>query len=300
MSRAKARAASDPYGFREEGQDLLRGIAGGTIVGVPLLYTMEVWFHGVSFNTMHLLGALLLTLLLNLVFSYFGGLRERYDRASFTGAIDDGVTAVGIGVFVAAGVLALIGQINPGDDGVGAVIGKIVMEGCIVSVGVTFTNFKFRQKADERTGATAPESGNSGLSNEQKQLHADLMDLAAAATGAFVFAFNVAPTEEIVLIASGLGPDALVVLLLASTAMAYVILFAAGFKDHKVYEKDSLFQAPGPEVVMTVAVALLVAALLLLLFGETSAMATPSMFIAAVITLSFPAAVGAAAGRLVI
>jgi putative integral membrane protein (TIGR02587 family) len=292
----------DPHGFRQEGQDLLRGVAGGTIVGAPLLYTMEVWFHGVSYHTAHLLGALLLTIALNVAFCYFAGLRERYDQASFTGAIDDAVTALALGVFVAAAILALIGQVDPG-DGFGAIAGKVVLEACIVSVGITFTNFKFRQKIDERAGSQPHASASAGagaLTDEQKQLHADLMDLAAAASGAFVFAFNVAPTEEIVLIASGLGPFALLLLLLTTMLVAYIVLYAAGFKDHKVYEQDSLFQAPSVETLMTVGVAIGVSALLMALFGESSATASPSLFIATVVTLGFPAAVGAAAGRLII
>jgi uncharacterized membrane protein len=82
--------------------------------------------------------------------------------------------------------------------------------------------------------------------------------------------------------------------------MGYVILYAAGFKDHKVYEQDSLFQAPVVETVMTTAAALFVAALLLVLFGAPGATASPALFIASVVTLGFPAAVGAAAGRLIV
>ena len=269
---------------------------------MPLLYTMEVWYHGVSFHTAHLLGTLVLILCLNVAFSFFAGLRERHSSASLAGALEDGISAVGLGIFVSIMILGLIGRIDPGLEGWHPIVGKVVLEACIVSVGITFTNFKFRQKVDERAAGEGaePESDGRALGDEQKQLHADLMDLAAILAGAFVFAFNVAPTEEIVLIASGLAPHALLILLLASMLIAYVILYAAGFKDHKVYEKDSLFQAPLVETTMTVAGALLVSALLLILVGESGATASPSIFVAAVVALGFPAAVGAAAGRLII
>jgi hypothetical protein len=39
MNKKESEQAADPHGFREEGQDLLRGIAGGAIVGVPPLCT---------------------------------------------------------------------------------------------------------------------------------------------------------------------------------------------------------------------------------------------------------------------
>ena len=32
--------------WRRERDDLLRGVSGGMLVGVPLLYTMEVWGRG--------------------------------------------------------------------------------------------------------------------------------------------------------------------------------------------------------------------------------------------------------------
>jgi putative integral membrane protein (TIGR02587 family) len=299
---AKARDNADPHGFRQEGKDLLRGVAGGTIFGMPLLYTMEVWQHGLSFHSRHLLGALAVILGLNVVFSFFAGVREHYSAETFSEALEDAVTAVGLGLAIAFVVLWLTGRIDPAQDGWNPIVGKVLLEACVVSVGITFTNFKFRQKGDARQGEDANhrDPGFKNLSNEQKQLRADLNDWAATVAGAFVFAFNVAPTEEVVLIALDLSPAQLLVLLLATIVMAYVILYAAGFKDHKVYEKDSVFQSPFAETAMTVAGALLVAALLLVLIGRPESLASPDAFVACVVALGFPAVVGAAAGRLIV
>jgi hypothetical protein len=37
-----------PAGWRQEGRDLMAAVAGGAIVGMPLLYTMEMWYHGMT------------------------------------------------------------------------------------------------------------------------------------------------------------------------------------------------------------------------------------------------------------
>ncbi|MBW3537739.1 MAG: TIGR02587 family membrane protein, partial [Actinobacteria bacterium] len=41
-----ARSATAEGIWADESQDLARGIAGGLLFGVPLLYTMEVWWLG--------------------------------------------------------------------------------------------------------------------------------------------------------------------------------------------------------------------------------------------------------------
>ena len=73
----------DRYGWREEGKDLLRAVAAGSIVGMPLLYTMEMWWHGMTLSAAHLLILLIATLVLNFCFSLFSGFRREY---SFTAA----------------------------------------------------------------------------------------------------------------------------------------------------------------------------------------------------------------------
>ena len=77
-------------------------------------------------------------------------------------------------------------------------------------------------------------------------------------------------------------------------AACHVILYAAGFKDHPVYEKDSLFQSALAETAMTAAGAYLVAALLLVLVGAPTSTASLGSFVAAVVT---PSACRASSGQ---
>ena len=107
---------------------------------MPLLYTMEVWQHGVSFHPLHLLATFVLIFGLNLVFSFFAGVRERYSANSFTYAVEDAITAMGLGVVIALAVLWLIGRIDPGPKA-GTTSRQGGHRSGIVSVGIAFTNF---------------------------------------------------------------------------------------------------------------------------------------------------------------
>ena len=61
--RNAARAASPVRSFcggrSGSPEDVMRGVAGGTILGVPLLYTQEIWLHGRSVASIVILAGLL-------------------------------------------------------------------------------------------------------------------------------------------------------------------------------------------------------------------------------------------------
>jgi hypothetical protein len=46
----------DRFGWRREGRNMLRAVAAGALIGMPLLYTMEMWSRGVSLPPGRLLG----------------------------------------------------------------------------------------------------------------------------------------------------------------------------------------------------------------------------------------------------
>jgi putative integral membrane protein (TIGR02587 family) len=293
--------ARDRHGWRQELDDLMAAVAGGAIVGMPLLYTMEMWWHGMTLGPAHLLALVVAILVLNFVFSLVSGFRR---ESTVVEAVMESVTSVGIGILFSALILWLIGELKPATISAAEVVGKVLLEAAAVSIGVSFANAQVRDRS--RTGAddNGPlQRGDGAASNsedpEREQFHADLRDASAALAGATVFALNIAPTEEVVLIASRLAPWQLLVLLGFSVALCYVILFASGFEEHVVHVR-SLFQNVYVETILTCAIALLVAAALLSLLGESGATSSTSNAVASVVTLGLPATVGAAAGRLIV
>lgn len=286
--------------FKDEGDDLLRGAAGGLIFGTPLLFTLEMWIHGMRVSPGHLLLFLFFITITNIGFSYSSGLREHNEGHSILGALADSVTAMVIGLAVAIPILALIGQLNHG-DGIDILLGKIMIEGGAISLGVTFTNTKFPRKKDQEKGEKSryEKLEKSGLSAAQKQARLDFQNMAAVVGGAVIFSFNVAPTEEVVIIASQQTAASLLVLVAAQFLICYIILYAADFKEHKVFKKTPM-QSPAAEVLITVTLSFCVAAVMLMLMGYGQALEGLPMSIAAIITLGMPAVIGGAAGKAIV
>jgi putative integral membrane protein (TIGR02587 family) len=276
----------------------MRGVAGGLIFGIPVLFTMEVWFDGQTFSPGELFLLLVSSLVLNIFFSYFAGLREKNSSARFFFAIDDGVTSLGLGLVLSFVVLCLIGQVDFSNH-FRTELGKVVGEATIISIGVTFTNFKFNKK-ESKSLTVKNLTDIHPISPERKQSQQDISDLLAATVGALVFSFNVAPTEEITLIASNLGYLELGILLTAELIFAFIVLYASGLKDHVTYTKNNFFQGPLNETLITVTVSLIVSSLMVLTLGYSNLSVTDPLFISSTIVLGFPAAIGASAGRLTI
>lgn len=292
-------AHADPHGWREEGQVLVRGIAAGMLVGLPLLYTMEMWWWGMLREERHLLVVLGLTLAANYLFAVFYGFRPVY---SWGEGILEAIEAVGLSIVISAAILLLIREITFDSSGA-ETVGKILIEAIPISVGVSFANATVRngsrtgdededQKAGADSGGTSEE-----WSPEQLQLRQDVRDAGAAVGGALLFSFNAAPTEEIVLIAARIPPWHLALMVPASLIICYLILFGSGFKDRQVHV-PSVFQSPLAETAMAYAIALIVSAALLYAVGPPVTLSHASTFAASTVVLGVQAAVGAAAGRL--
>jgi putative integral membrane protein (TIGR02587 family) len=295
---SRARAARhddvDRWGLRREVQDLLVAITGGAIVGMPLLYTMEMWLHGTLLGPRKQLGLLLAILLVNLLFSIVSGFRHEYGIAS---ALLESVTAVGIGLVFSALILWLVGEISA-QTAWGELTGKVLFETCAVSIGVSAADAHVRGKrrdgSDEKESEPPPPEQ---AELESWQLRQDIRDISATLMGSVLFAINIGPTEEVLLIAGRLTPAQLAGIVLSSLLLCYVILYASGIKEHPVHI-PSLLQSPPAETILTYALSLGVALTLLGGLGEPESMGSVNNLVAATVVLGLPAAVGGAAGRI--
>ena len=283
-------------GWKKELKDLMRAIAAASLFGIPLLYTMEMWELGVTISSLKLAVLIVAAVLVNFLASLAWGVRE--DCTPF-GAFADAVTSIGIGFVYSTTILALIGRLDIGRELDGS-LAKIGLMTVVVSIGITFATSRFRDNEDEEGSQEKEREGKSEEDLRKLQLEDDLRDLGGSIAGAIVFAFNVAPTEEITLIASTLGSLQLATLLAAELLLGYVILFASGLWNRTVFVEDSVFQKPWAETVMSTAIGLVVSGALLAFFGYQEADASATNFVATLVTLGLPATIGAAAGRLVV
>lgn len=126
-----------------------RGIAGGMLFSLPLLYTMEVWFHGFIAEPLHFVLTMLVTFVTLLGYNRYAGLRQ---DSGWSEIFEDSVEELGIGLVVSTLVLLLIGQIGPGVS-LAEALGKIVLQSLTVAIGVSIGPAQI--KVEEETKISA-------------------------------------------------------------------------------------------------------------------------------------------------
>lgn len=267
-------------------QEYGRGLAGGLMFAMPLLFTMEVWWAGFILHPFRILLYVAATFGLLLLYNRFVGLRR---DASFSEVVIDSVEEMGLGIVVAALVLWLTDRISA-DLTAAEIGGKIIMEAMTVAIGVSVGTAQLG----------APDDGDEGLSGEEAGCEAKsyFPQTAIALCGAVLFAANIAPTDEIEVIAVEISPLKLLLLALSAISLASLILHFAGFRGTGAHTADSaLLKARG--VITTYAVALVASASSLWFFGKMDDKPF-HIVIAQAVILSVPAVLGASAGRLLL
>lgn len=278
---AASRAPLPADSLREYG----RGLAGGLLFSLPLLYTMEVWWTGFIVQPERILGYLACVFLLLLGYNRYAGIRQ---DASWVEVVIDSVEELGLGIVTAAAALFLLGQIGPGQSW-GEAFGKVLIEAGIVAVGFSVGTAQLGAKDD----------GDEGLAGDDEDSPTFSQDLVIATCGAVLFAANVAPTDEIVEIAVATTPARLLGLACMSAVTAMLILYFSGFAQAERHATThSVFQIVAGTVV-TYGIALVVSAAFLWFFGRFDG-AAADVCIRQTLVLGFPAVLGASAGRLLI
>jgi putative integral membrane protein (TIGR02587 family) len=278
-------AATIPDG---EVTNVVRAASGGLLFGVPLLYTMEVWWTGTHTTPTQMLTVLAVLALPVLVLNKTAGFRAARD-VRVRDAIADTVEAIAVGLVVTTVVLMLLHEITV-DTPLRTALGKVVYECVPFCLGVGLARHFLH---GVRSGPEDEET------SDDSKLSPTLADLGATILGAAFISLSIAPTDEVPMISSSMTPTSLLVLMAASLATSYAIVFAAGFSGQDDRHTDEgAFQRPLAETLVSYLVALVVSALLLWLFQRGDA--PWSDLLTRVVVLGFPAAVGGAAGRLAV
>jgi putative integral membrane protein (TIGR02587 family) len=275
-------------------QEYGRGIIGGLLFSLPLLYTMEVWWAGFSAHPFHLILYVLATLVLLLGYNYYAGLRH---DANFLEVAIDSVEELGLGVLISAGALLLLGRINLAMT-FSEIVGKVTVEAMTVAIGVSVGTAQLggANGADD-TGEGGPQTrAGKGVSQGAAHLGGQMV---IALCGAVLFAANVAPTEEIVMIASEISSLKLLLIALISLALGGAILFRMDFKGAQQFAPGKGALAIIIGSVTTYAIALAASAVILWFFGRFDGQAL-IICIAQTIVLGLAATLGASAGRLLL
>jgi putative integral membrane protein (TIGR02587 family) len=262
---------------------LARAFAGALIFALPMLMTMEMWQLGFVMEPLKL--ALLLVVLVPLLtgMSMFGGF-----KASF-GWLDDVIdafVAIAISSLAAAIVLAIFGVISF-DMALDEVIGKIAIQAVAGSIGAMLARSQLAINGHDAC--------------EERKRHPTYSgELFLMAVGALFLSLNVAPTEEVILIAYQMEPRQEVALAVLSLLLMHGFVYAIGFRgQHEVDELVTFWSVFLRFTAVGYAIVLAVSVYMLWTFGRTSGMPVDAVLSTAIV-LGFPGAIGAAAARLVV
>jgi putative integral membrane protein (TIGR02587 family) len=276
-------------------QEYARGIIGGLLFSLPLLYTMEVWWAGFSAHPLRLILYVLATFVLLLGYNYYVGLRH---DANWTEVIIDSIEEMGLGLLISFIALWLLGRIDF-DMTLNEIVGKITVEAMTVAIGASVGTAQLGNTGDEAdTGEGEGSSTRAGRGGSGNSAHFG-GQLVIALCGAVLFAANVAPTEEIIMIASEISSWKLLALALVSITLGAVILFRIDFKGAQSFAPAKGMPAVIIGSVITYAVALAASALILWFFGRFEGEALVTC-LAQTIVLGLAATLGASAGRLLL
>ena len=270
-------------------REYARGVAGGLLFSLPLLYTMEVWWAGFTAHPWRLAAYVAATFALLLGYNRFAGLRR---DTCFEEVVIDSVEEMGIGLLVAAAVLWLLGRVTAGMPAT-EVMGKVVVEAMTVAVGVSVGTAQLGGGRDDDKGL-AGEAGAAGRG--EVDFGAQLV---IALCGAVLFAANVAPTEEIVMIAVEVSAYRLLGLAALSMCLAALVLYYSEFAGSKRHVRFDSRHDVAVGTVVTYAVALAASAAILLFFGRFDGQAVETC-VAQTVVLGVAGTLGASAGRLLL
>ena len=282
--RDAARAGARTTGRDATGEFLVglgRAFGGAIFFSLPLLMTMEMWWLGFYMDRLRLALFVVAFIPVLVGLSHFSGFKE---TRSWLGDTVDAFVAYAVGFATAALVLWLFGVVDARMP-LGEIVGKISLEAVPASIGATLA---------------VGQLGGDEAEEERKRRTGYAGTVFLMGAGAIFFAFNVAPTEEMVLIAFKMGRWHAVGLMAASLAMMHAFVYAVEFSGQAEMPRGTPWWSVFLRfTVVGYALALLVSAYVLWTFGRFDDSAYGYMVVTTIV-LAFPASLGAAAARLVL
>lgn len=268
---------------RDYALGLTRALGGAVIFGLPLLMTMEMWAMGLYVHPLRLALFLFVNFAVLVFLSRFGG----FERTStLLEDLLDALAAYAVGIATAAAVLALFGLLRPGMP-LDEMAGMIAIQGVPCSFGAMIARKQLGSgDTDKDEEDAARSSGHGG-------------QLFLMLAGALFLAFNVAPTEEMILIGFKMTPWHSLALIAVSLIILHALVFAVGFAGQEEPEDFGLWRCFLFFTVPGYAIALLVSLYVLWTFGRADGADLATLAGTAVV-LAFPASIGAAIARLVV
>ena len=285
MSAARARQAAangdSPATRRQLLKDTGRAAGGALLFSLPMMMTQEMWQLGYTMPDVRLLVLVALILPLLMELSRQLGLQHSSDwRQNLLEAL----YACAVGAAVSAAILVCFGVLDAAMSP-RETIGKVALQAVPAAIGALLARSQMGSGAGDRIG-------------DREETYAG--ELFLMAVGALFLGFNIAPTEETILISFRMTPWHGIATVLLSLAIMHGFVFAVGFKGGSEIEPDTpwwaafvRFTLPGYAVALTISLAVL------WMFGRTDDTSLMEIVMATIV-LALPSSVGAAAARLIL
>ena len=258
-----------------------RAFAGALIFALPMLMTMEMWRLGFYMDPGRLAVLLALTVPMLVGLSRFGGMRP---TARLRNDVADAFVVLLVAALAATVVLYLFGVLSPGMSA-REVVGKIVLQTVPGSFGAMLARSQLGGEPEARRDKGAPTYWG---------------EMFLMGAGALFLSFNMAPTEEMVLITYKMAPWQSAALAVVSLGLMHAFVYTLNFRGGSVrpghipaWSVFARFTCVGYAIVLGVSLFALWA------FGRTDGDSL-SNIISACIVLGFPGAIGAASARLLL
>ena len=272
---------------RDEVESLLRGLSAGFIFAIPTIYTMEVWWLGISGPAWRVALFFCLGYGLAVGLNQLSGFRR---GAAWHDAFRDGLEAMAIGLVIACGMLYLLG-VAEGGTPAAIVLKQSLALAVPISIGVSLA----RSQLGEGGPGAASESQADG------KLSADLRDLGLTVVGGLFVAISIAPTEEVVMIATQTSLPHWIMMVVLSLVLSYAMIFLAGFRGQRSrIQQQGLVQHPVVETIVTYGLSLILALVLLWFLGFVRGSDTPQAILAMMVVLGLPLSLGGAGARMML
>jgi putative integral membrane protein (TIGR02587 family) len=212
VSLAATERSSAPLFDRSFLVALARAFAGAIIFGLPLLMTMEMWALGFYMDPLRLALFLALMFPLLVVLAYYAGFE---DSVSWKHLVLSACVAYAVAFVAAAAGLTLLGVLRPGMS-IEEIVGKVSLQAIPASIGAMLARSQLGEREEQK--------------DEERRRDTYHGELFLATVGALFLAFNVAPTEEVVLIASMMTGWHALAVVGASLAIMHGFVYAVEFR----------------------------------------------------------------------
>jgi putative integral membrane protein (TIGR02587 family) len=275
------RARSGAQSNRKFAVGLARAFGGAIVFSLPLLMTMEMWWLGFHMDRLRMALLLVLELPLLVGLAHLAGFEET------TGLVDaavDAAAAFAVAGLTSAAALWVFGIIRSGMSA-DEIVGKVALQAVPASIGALLAQSQFGHGEEE--GRKRREAGRLG-------------EYFFMGVGALFLAANLAPTEEMVLIAHKMSDGAVVLLAAVSLACMHAFVFAVEFRGEVNLPPGTPFWSAFLRFsVLGYVIALAMSAYVLWTFGRFDGSAA-AQAVKETVVLGFPSALGAAAARLIL